>query len=180
MEMTIRNGTFGEDSVAQYLPELFKLSAAVIIVVGTHWFESDPDFLLLLASLSSARLALAFHGEVAAEEAVVIGRLHCHFVRCGEEAEFLKEQHAEKLSNVMHNSACYTCEYVLKFPDVKKELAIAMYEFLCIYINFGGLETLSSDFTNNLGAALLSVCGIFQKIHLSFVRTNFRSFQSIM
>lgn len=71
------------------------------------------------------------------------------------------------LSKIMHDSACSTCDYFLKHNDAQgktQEIVIAVYEFLCIYINFGGLETLSSHLTKNLGPTLVSLCGMFTVI----------------
>lgn len=48
----------------QYLPVLFELSDELVSLIGSQWFESDPDFLLLLSSMSSIRLQEVFHEQV--------------------------------------------------------------------------------------------------------------------
>ncbi|VDN87424.1 unnamed protein product [Brugia pahangi] len=68
----------------QYLPVLFELSDELVSLIGSNWFESDPDFLLLLSAMSSIRLREVFHKQTSIKEAFVHGRLHCHFARCGE------------------------------------------------------------------------------------------------
>ncbi|EJW69918.1 hypothetical protein WUBG_19177, partial [Wuchereria bancrofti] len=49
----------------QYLPVLFELSDELVSLIGSNWFENDPDFLLLLSAMSSIRLQEVFHKQVA-------------------------------------------------------------------------------------------------------------------
>ncbi|VDO81515.1 unnamed protein product [Onchocerca flexuosa] len=76
----------------QYLPVLFELSDELVSLIGTEWFESDPDFLLLLSSLSSIRLQEVFRKQTSIKEAFVHGRLHCQFARCGEYTSILSDE----------------------------------------------------------------------------------------
>lgn len=57
--------TSKEAFLGQYLPVLFELSDELVSLIGSQWFESDPDFLLLLSSMSSIRLQEVFHKQVA-------------------------------------------------------------------------------------------------------------------
>ncbi|VDO35937.1 unnamed protein product [Brugia timori] len=147
----------------QYLPVLFELSDELVSLIGSNWFESDPDFfdpdfLLLLSAMSSIRLREVFHKQTSIKEAFVHGRLHCHFARCGEYDNILPDDRATLLCRTLRESAIYTCEYYHNSEensDDWKKVIISTFQFLCIYIDFGGLVTLPSEYTKNLGEVLL-------------------------
>ncbi|KAM3718408.1 Cilia- and flagella-associated protein [Dirofilaria immitis] len=150
--------TSKEVSFDQYLPILFELSDELVSLVGIQWFESDPDFLLLLSSLSSIRLQEVFHKQTSIKEAFIHGRLHCHFVRCGEHTSILSDEKATILCETLRQSAIYTCECYHNCEensDDLKKVIISTFQFLCIYIDFGGLITLPPKYTKNLGEVLL-------------------------
>ncbi|EFO16972.1 hypothetical protein LOAG_11531 [Loa loa] len=147
-----------KEALGQYLPILFELSDELVFLIGSHWFESDPDFLLLLSSMSSIRLQEVFHNQTSIKEAFVHGRLHCHFARYGEYANILPDDKATILCGTLRESAIYTCEYYHNCEensDDFKKVIISTFQFLCIYIDFGGLLTLPLDYTKNLGEVLL-------------------------
>uniref|UniRef100_A0AAF5PXR9 Uncharacterized protein n=2 Tax=Wuchereria bancrofti TaxID=6293 RepID=A0AAF5PXR9_WUCBA len=142
----------------QYLPVLFELSDELVSLIGSNWFENDPDFLLLLSAMSSIRLQEVFHKQTSIKEAFVHGRLHCHFARCGEYDNILPDDRATILCRTLRESAIYTCEYYHNSEensDDWKKVIVSTFQFLCIYIDFGGLVTLPSEYTKNLGEVLL-------------------------
>uniref|UniRef100_A0A0R3RLN6 Fanconi anemia group I protein n=1 Tax=Elaeophora elaphi TaxID=1147741 RepID=A0A0R3RLN6_9BILA len=150
--------TSKETCLGQYLPVLFELSDELVSLIGNQWFESDPDFLLLLSSLSSIRLQEIFHRQASIKEAFIHGRLHCHFVHCGEYASVLPDNKASILCGTLRESAIYTCQYYHNCEEISddlKKVIISTFQFLCIYIDFGGLVTLPSEYTKNLGEVLL-------------------------
>ncbi|VDM11816.1 unnamed protein product, partial [Wuchereria bancrofti] len=92
------------------------------------------------------------------KEAFVHGRLHCHFARCGEYDNILPDDRATILCRTLRESAIYTCEYYHNSEensDDWKKVIVSTFQFLCIYIDFGGLVTLPSEYTKNLGEVLL-------------------------
>ncbi|VDK80655.1 unnamed protein product [Litomosoides sigmodontis] len=142
----------------QYLPVLFELSDELVSLIGSQWFESDPDFLLLLSSMSSIRLQEVFHEQTSIKEAFVHGRLHCHFAHCGEFANILPDDKATILCGTLRESAVYTCQYYYNCGETSNDFRktiIPTFQFLCIYIDFGGLATLPPEYTKNLGEILL-------------------------
>ncbi|KAL3995515.1 hypothetical protein ACH3XW_26115 [Acanthocheilonema viteae] len=142
----------------QYLPVLFELSDELVSLIGSQWFESDPDFLLLLSSMSSIRLQEVFNKQTSIKEAFVHGRLHCYFAHYGEYASILSDDKATILCGTLRESAIYTCEYYYNCKeslDDFKKMIVSTFQFLCIYIDFGGLATLPSEYTKDLGKVLL-------------------------
>lgn len=68
------------------------------------------------------------------------------------------------LSGTLRESAIYTCEYYYNCEESSedlKKMIISTFQFLCIYIDFGGLVTLPSEYTKNLGEVLLRLAGSF-------------------
>ncbi|VDN02364.1 unnamed protein product [Thelazia callipaeda] len=148
----------------QYLPVLFELSDELISIIGSSWFESDPEFLLLLSSMSSIYLQDVFQMKTSVGQSFVHGRLNCQFLRFGEDTNILPDDkensisRAVLLSKILRQSAIYACEFCQscdESSDVSKKIIISIFQFLCMYIDFGGLIVLPPESIKNLGKALL-------------------------
>ncbi|VDK76755.1 unnamed protein product [Anisakis simplex] len=83
----------------KHLPEeyrslCFMLSALLVCLLDFHWFESDPQFVVLLAALTDVQIRMVLDNPklIKIEELIECATLGESFIECVELGEFLDDE----------------------------------------------------------------------------------------
>ncbi|VDM46012.1 unnamed protein product [Toxocara canis] len=148
----------------EYQSLCFTLSALLVRLLDFHWFEPDPEFLVLLAALTHVqfRVVLGDPLMIRVEDLIPCATLGESFIQCVEEGEFLNDEQATAVSRSCRDCVAYVCEYVTechrdKSIQLDASIEMVVYRFLCSFLAVGGHQIINRNLVDDILPILIDV-----------------------
>uniref|UniRef100_A0A914V844 Uncharacterized protein n=1 Tax=Plectus sambesii TaxID=2011161 RepID=A0A914V844_9BILA len=141
----------------------FRICACSVDILGWRWFQSDPDFCLLLGSLAAIELRLLLDkhpNEVNSGDLVACCSLAEKFIEFVESDDLdLSEERATVLSRCCQENAAFLAEYLVKGTEEQlvfpPQLLFPLYRVVCSFLAIGGAAILDLRLVRRCVAVLI-------------------------